>query len=126
MDYSVQIFYLYLTYRILSKSNIYVIYHNKHISSINKLKGILLTEAFLISFIGGILGIVLGATFTLPFNTYIETIMGLPYAQPELLEIIKILLIDLIISAAVGPLASIQAAGQISKAETFIIMKESE
>ena len=52
--------------------------------------------------------------------------MGLPYAQPEILEIIKILLIDLFISALVGPLASIQAAGKISKAETFITMKESE
>lgn len=91
-----------------------------------KTKEILLKEAFLISFIGGVIGIIIGATFTFPFNTYIETTLGLPYIQPEIFEIFKIILINLIISAIVGPLASIQAANKISKAETYIVMKESD
>lgn len=91
-----------------------------------KLMGILLKEAVIIGFIGGLLGIVLGMTFTIPFNTYIETTLGLPYIQPTMLEILKTVCIDLVIATLVGPVASIQAANQISKAETYITMKESE
>lgn len=91
-----------------------------------KIREILLKEAFLISFIGGVLGIIIGAVFTFPFNTYIEITLGLPYIQPETFEIVKVILTNLIISAIVGPLASIQAANKISKAETYITMKESD
>lgn len=91
-----------------------------------KIREILLKEAFLISFIGGVLGIIIGAVFTFPFNTYIEITLELPYIQPETFEIVKVILTNLIISAIVGPLASIQAANKISKAETYITMKESD
>lgn len=95
-------------------------------STKTKLMGILLTESIIIGFLGGVIGIIAGLTFTLPFNTYIETTIGLPYIQPTNFEIIKMIIIDLIISVLVGPLASIQAANQISKAETYITMKESD
>lgn len=92
----------------------------------SKIKNILLKEAFIISFTGSILGILFSALIVFPFNTYIGNTLSLPYIQPQLIDIIKVLLLDLIISTLVGPLASIYAAEKISKSETYITMKESE
>lgn len=92
----------------------------------SKIKNILLKEAFIISFTGSILGILFSALIVFPFNTYIGNTLNLPYIQPQLIDIIKVLLLDLIISTLVGPLASIYAAEKISKSETYITMKESE
>lgn len=92
----------------------------------NKLKTILLFEAFLISSMSGIIGIVIASCFIFPLSTYIGITLGLPYIHPSNIHIVKILLMDLIICGIVGPLASIHAAGKISKAETYITMREND
>ena len=91
-----------------------------------KLKSILLQEACLIGICGGIIGIIIASIVVFPFSIYIEDQLGLPYIQPSIFEILKFVIIDLIISIFVGPLASVYSIHKINKAETYITMKESD
>jgi putative ABC transport system permease protein len=91
-----------------------------------KLVCIILQEAFYISLIGSVLGAVVGALVVFPFNVYIGDKLGLPYIQPSSMRIIVFLIVDLIVVALSGPLSAIVAALKISKAQTYITMRDGE
>ena len=91
-----------------------------------RLSSLILTEAFYISLGGALLGISAAAMIVFPFSTYIGDKMGIPYLQPELGQILLVLVGSLILSAIVGPLASAHSAHKISQAETYHTMREGE
>ncbi|HWQ74915.1 MAG TPA: ABC transporter permease [Syntrophomonas sp.] len=91
-----------------------------------KLAGMVLTEAFLISVTGAIIGTVVALAVVLPFSTYIGDKLQLPFLTPQSGVLFTVLLLDLVLAIAVGPLTSIYAAAKISRAETYLIMREGE
>ncbi|MBQ5813843.1 MAG: ABC transporter permease [Clostridia bacterium] len=91
-----------------------------------RLSNLILTEAFYVSLSGGIIGIVAAALIVFPFSTYLGDQMGIPYLQPENGTVLIILVVSLVLSAIVGPLASAYSAHKISQAETYHTMREGE
>jgi putative ABC transport system permease protein len=91
-----------------------------------RLTGTLLLEALYISASGGIIGIILAACIVFPFHVYISDRLGLPYLQPELSGIAVVLLLTYLIACGMGPLASAYSAVKISRAETYLTMREGE
>lgn len=91
-----------------------------------KLAGMQLYESLYISMAGGIIGMGLSALIIFPFSTYIEDTLELPYIQPSIPLIFAILAGTLILSAAIGPIASVKSAVKISRAETYLTLREGE
>jgi len=61
-----------------------------------------------------------------PFSAYIGERLQLPYLEPEIGAVLGVLALSLLLSFLVGPLASIYSAVKISKAETYLTMREGE
>jgi len=91
-----------------------------------KLVAIVLTESFLVSIVGEIIGIILASLVVFPFSDLISSKLQLPYLQPQNSSILAIIALSLILSILVGILASIYGALKISKAETYLTMREGE
>jgi putative ABC transport system permease protein len=91
-----------------------------------KLVSIVLTESVLSSGAGGIIGVALAALVVFPFSTLIGNKLQLPYLQPQIDHIVLLLAASLLLSIIIGPLASLYAAFKISKAETYLTMREGE
>ncbi|MDD3035460.1 MAG: ABC transporter permease [Candidatus Saccharimonadaceae bacterium] len=91
-----------------------------------KLVGIVLAESFFASVAGGIIGTTTASVVVFPFSTYIGDKLQLPYLEPKAGVILGVLTLSLLLSFAVGPLASIYSATKISGAETYLSMREGE
>lgn len=91
-----------------------------------KLIGLLLTESLVISLIGSIVGLITVAVIIFNFNTYIVDQIQLPYLLPKEGVIAGVAGLSLLLSMIVGPLTSILSAIKISRAETYITMREGE
>lgn len=91
-----------------------------------KLIGIVLIESLFVSIVGGILGSITASIIVFPFSTYIGDKLQLPYLQPQGSVILGFLAVSLLLSFAVGPLTSIYSAIKISRAETYITLREGE
>ncbi len=91
-----------------------------------KLISLLLTESLVISIVGSLFGTVAASVIIFPFSTYIGDRLQLPYLLPQEGVIAGALGLSLLISVIVGPLTSILSAVKISKAETYITMREGE
>jgi putative ABC transport system permease protein len=91
-----------------------------------KLAGIVLCESALAGIAGGAAGILLASLVVFPFSTLISERLALPYLDAPLFGITLLVLESLLLSALVGPLASLYSAIRISKAETYYTMREGE
>jgi putative ABC transport system permease protein len=91
-----------------------------------KLIGIVLSESSITGIAGGLAGITLASLLVFPFSTYISERLALPYLEAPLFGIILLALSNLFLSFIVGPLASLRSALKISRAETYITMREGE
>jgi len=91
-----------------------------------KLAGIVLFEALAVSLYGAVSGIILAALIVLPFNSYWGRRMGLPFLMPGIMELVKLSVIALIMSAAAGSAAVAYSAYKVSRAETYATMREGE
>ncbi|SHH74708.1 putative ABC transport system permease protein [Sporobacter termitidis DSM 10068] len=91
-----------------------------------RLIGIVLNEALLASAAGGVLGTAIAAFVVFPFSAYIGSRLNLPYLQPGTGGILGTLALSLLLSFAVGPITSLYAAVKISRAETYMTMREGE
>ena len=85
-----------------------------------------MTESLILSAMGGVAGTAAAGVLVLPFSAYIGERLQLPYLQPNTGVVLGILALSLLLSSAVGPLASIYAAVRISRAETYLTMREGE
>ncbi|MDR3174551.1 MAG: ABC transporter permease [Treponema sp.] len=91
-----------------------------------KLAGIVLSESSLAGIAGGLAGVTLASTVIFPFSTLISERLELPYLDAPVHRIVLLLLGSLLLSAIVGPLASLYSALKISGAETYLTMREGE
>jgi putative ABC transport system permease protein len=91
-----------------------------------KLVAIVLGESAIAGIAGGAAGVLLACTLIFPFSTLISERLELPYLDAPPLNILLLILGSLLLSAVVGPLASLYAALKISGAETYFTMREGE
>jgi putative ABC transport system permease protein len=75
---------------------------------------------------GGAAGIVLASLVVFPFSTLISERLELPYLDAPPSGIILLAAGSLLLSALVGPLASLYSALRIGRAETYFTMREGE
>jgi putative ABC transport system permease protein len=83
-------------------------------------------ESILVSLFGSIIGLTLAALTIFPFSTYIGDRLGLPFLLPDSGHIAAAFLFSLIISLASGTVSAVFAAVKLSRAETYITMREGE
>jgi putative ABC transport system permease protein len=91
-----------------------------------KLTGVVLGEAAIAGLAGGAAGVVLASLVIFPFSTLISERLELPWLDAPPHRIALLILGSLVLSALVGPLASLYSALRISKAETYFTMREGE
>lgn len=95
-------------------------------STRRKLGAIILTESLFVSATGSISGAAAASAVVFPFSNYIGARLKLPYLEPEAGTVFGVLLLCMIFSVVVGPLASVYSAVKISRAETYLSMREGE
>jgi len=88
------------------------------------LSRMMLKEAFIISAIGGILGLIAGAVTVLPVMSFIEDSMGLPYLSPSPAAIGIMIAVTLGIAFAAGPAAAAYSAFRLSRVDAGRVLKE--
>ena len=91
-----------------------------------KLSDIILLESIFISAAGGMAGILIASLIIFPLNVFIGDNLGIPYLLPSVIRIILILVLDLFVSTLIGPLSASLSAVRISKAETYLTIREGE
>jgi putative ABC transport system permease protein len=91
-----------------------------------KLFLLVMNEATLVSLFGSVIGIVLASLGVFPFSTAIGDKLNLPYINPDTRNVLLVLSFSLALPAALGPLGAIFSAFKISKAETYLVMREGE
>ena len=91
-----------------------------------KLVHIILCESALISLSGAVIGVFFACLLLFPFSTYIGASLNMPYLQPSVGIILIILVASLLISFAVGPIASVYSAIKIGTSETYTMLREEE
>ncbi|MDR2845895.1 MAG: ABC transporter permease [Candidatus Methanoplasma sp.] len=91
-----------------------------------KLAGIILCESVFIGLIGGIAGAVIAAIVVVPFSANIGRALDLPYVLPSSAELISVFVLALVLSLVVGVLTSLWSAVKMSRAETYVTMREGE
>ena len=91
-----------------------------------KLIAIVLSESAFAGIAGGAAGIVLAGIVIFPFSALISERLGLPWLDASFARIVRLVLGSLLLSALVGPLASLHSALRISRAETYFTMREGE
>ncbi|MBR2176912.1 MAG: FtsX-like permease family protein [Clostridia bacterium] len=87
---------------------------------------VVINEALIIGAAGGILGILLAATVLFPFNTYISNSIKLPYLLPDGAVIFALGLLTVILSLIIPPLTAAYSAVKISRAETYLTMRDND
>lgn len=85
---------------------------------------IVLSESFLCSLSGALLGIVVSALIVFPFTTLIEQKLALPYLQPAPSEILLLALLVVLATTFIGALASSWAALRLSRADPGTDLRE--
>ena len=85
---------------------------------------IVLSESFLCSLSGALLGIAVSALIVLPFTTLIEQKLALPYLQPAPSEILLLALLVVLATTFIGALASSWAALRLSRADPGTDLRE--
>jgi putative ABC transport system permease protein len=91
-----------------------------------KLARIVLSEAFIVSLCGGVLGIAAGALVVLPFSTYWGYKMSLPFLMPGMGKLAELTALALVMSAAAGSVSAAYSVYKVSRAETYATMREGE
>ena len=95
-------------------------------ASRGKLAKTVLTEGVVLSFAGGIFGVILGLIIIIPFSGYIETKMALPFLLPGTHVIIFAAALAVLLSALAGALTAGFAAARIGMIDTGMILRKGE
>ena len=86
--------------------------------------GTVLRESSLVSLLGGLLGLALGAIVVFPFAGAIEGLLGLPFLTPSASSIALIACAALLGTVLMGALASAYSAWRLSQVDTGSILRE--
>ncbi len=87
---------------------------------------ILITEALILTVLGGIFGILFGSSLLFLFKNNIMAALGLLYIWPSPFSVFSILLATMIISLFVGIVASLYPAIRASKMEPYYAIRSAE
>ena len=91
-----------------------------------KLSHLLLGEAVILSGVGSLLGTGLGILIMIPFSAAIGNQLSMPYLQSSLSGMLTTILLSVLITLLFGPLAASGTAWKISRAETYLTLREGE
>jgi len=75
---------------------------------------------------GAVAGCFFALVVVLPFGHHIGRQMALPLLLPDVLNVLFFVVLCVIVSAAIGPLSAAWSAFKISRAETYVTMREGE
>ena len=88
------------------------------------LSGLLRWEAALISLVGAVLGVAVGALVVFPFSSLIRGKLDLPYLMPGSGVVLGLLVGSVALAVAAGSLTSAVSAYRISRIDTGLILRE--
>ncbi|MDR0433800.1 MAG: ABC transporter permease [Gracilibacteraceae bacterium] len=91
-----------------------------------KLQALVFLEAGVVSLTGGGAGVFLAALIIIPFRAYIQDAAAMPYMQPSPGGFVAVTIACLLLSFAVGPLASLFSAVKIGRADAYAVIREGE
>ena len=83
-----------------------------------------LKESALCGLLGGAAGTAIASLALFPFSTLIESNLGLPYLMPDIGRIILLAVLTILLSAAIGALASGWAAWRLSRVDPGTALRE--
>lgn len=88
--------------------------------------GIILSEALIISIVGGVLGSAVSYYLVTTFRNMISVKLDIPYFNTDMEYVLPIIGMCMLISIATGIVAAICSSYKISKGETYRLIRESE
>jgi putative ABC transport system permease protein len=88
-----------------------------------KLVALILTESGLLSVCGGLVGIFFAGLSVLPFRIYIGSVLKMPYIQAPMGRLAVIFAACLLLSFAVGPLASLIPAVRANRSDVHSVIR---
>lgn len=83
-----------------------------------------LKESALCGLLGGAAGTAIASLALFPFSTLIESNLGLPYLMPDIGRIILLAVLTILLSAAIGAMASGWAAWRLSRVDPGTALRE--
>ena len=83
-----------------------------------------LKESALCGLLGGAAGTAIASLALFPLSTLIESNLGLPYLMPDIGRIILLAVLTILLSAAIGALASGWAAWRLSRVDPGTALRE--
>jgi putative ABC transport system permease protein len=89
-----------------------------------RLMSLVFIESGVVSLFGGAAGVFLAALLILPFRTRIHEAVNMPYMQPSAGQFAALLCASLLLSFAVGPLASLFSSAKMGKGDAFAVIQE--
>ena len=92
----------------------------------SQMTNLILTEALIISTIGGIMGIVIAYALVATFKNVISVKLDVPYLDISMSQVIPIAIICIIIALITGMIAAVCSAYRISKDEVYRLLRENE
>ena len=95
-------------------------------ASDNWILALIVTETILLSLIGAIIGVGLGALIIFSYSEYISFQIGLPYITPGLTDILKAVLISVVFTLISGVVPGIIAGIAAGETECYELMREGE
>ena len=87
------------------------------------LASLVLKEAFFSCLLGGAVGIAFGLLILIPFNGFIEQLLGLPFLLPDAGTIAGFVIGSVILSVISGAAAAAVSAWRISRLDTGVILR---
>lgn len=91
-----------------------------------KILNLIMTENFIISISGALVGVLAGCLLMFEFLMLIATSFGLPYLKPTIFTISALIFTSILISVATGLTASIFSAMRVAKSEIYLTTKGNE
>ena len=92
----------------------------------SQMTNLILSEALIISTIGGIMGIVIAYALVATFKNVISVKLDVPYLDISMSQVIPIAVICIIIALITGMIAAVCSAYRISKDEVYRLLRENE
>lgn len=87
---------------------------------------LVVTESALLTGLGALSGILTASLIIFPFRDLIAGSLGLPYLYPPAGEIATLVVVSLVVTLVLGPLASLYPAIDASRTEPYLAIREGE
>jgi len=91
-----------------------------------RLFALIISESALLTGLSAVAGILAASLIIFPFRDLIAGRLGLPYLYPPAGEIAVLILLSLVITLLLGPLASLYSAVSASRTEPYAMIREGE